>query len=790
MVLSPGPGSPASYAENLAQVWKHNPPIPTLGICLGYQSLCLNNDATISSLEIPCHGHISNIHHIGEDIFQGIADMKGMRYHSLFAKDIKGSLTEIAWENGDHDLVMAVKHRNKPHRGVLFHPESVCSTSGEIMIKNFYDLAESHNQSRTLSPLLKEWDKLDIRPQPLIKLVRNKTITAVRTAVLEFAVGADTKRLTSQLCYGKQNYVLLESMTPGERWTIFAQFGGPQSKLLQYYTDPARVVVTNSANKSKTFKTSLCQYAASLMEDQDSYIGVENVPFWGGLIGTVGYSVGSAKFDTFTPSTCTKDPQASLLFADRSIVIDHQEHIIFVQSINQNDQTWIESKRDELSRMFSNSVPRPTRIPPNDEFRVDFPDKADYLDAIADAQAHLRAGDSYEICLTGITNVSLPRNDPKDIYSLYHHVRKNNPSPFACLVKLKGSHIIGSSPERFMRYSKNDCEFRPMKGTLKRGQYTYDQACEILQNPKDQAELRIICDLIRNDLHQIADPIDSVTVPKITSTEEFTSVYQLTSHVKGHIEPPFTGWDVLAHSLPPGSMTGAPKKRTLEIIDSLEKKRRGLYSGVTGYSSFNGNHDWSVNIRMAFQLPSYPSNQWSLGAGGAITILSDPESEWDEMITKLHSILPSMFDATAAAGQNAGQESFKILETTLLDPMATEPILMLDLHLQRARLATQAFNFVWPGSRYISQKLKDFSAKATTKSKVVFSHLHGLIISCVGQLTGAVVLKLRLQIWTNLGQLCYSELLKTRCLQIHSPHSSSSRLQREIHMIQLAEECE
>ena len=155
----------------------------------------------------------------------------------------------------------------------------------------------------------------------------------------------------------------------------------------------------------------------------------------------------------------------------------------------------------------------------------------------------------------------------------------------------------------------------------------------------------------RHDLHQIAK---RVSVPSLMQVEEYETVYQLVSVIQGYVgdsvsapgQQAFSGFDVLAHALPPGSMTGAPKKRSVELLQTIEGHTRGIYSGVCGYLSVCGAGDWSVIIRSAFRhsdeaARSGTADTWWIGAGGAITTLSDPEAEWEEMLTKLQSTLPS-----------------------------------------------------------------------------------------------------------------------------------------------------
>lgn len=162
----------------------------------------------------------------------------------------------------------------------------------------------------------------------------------------------------------------------------------------------------------------------------------------------------------------------------------------------------------------------------------------------------------------------------------------------------------------------------------------------------------MIVDLIRHDLHGVVG--DNVDVPQFCVVEEYETVWQLVSVVEGatlssEVDEGELGWEALKRSMPPGSMTGAPKKRSVEILQTLEDNERSIYSGVCGYWCVSGAGDWSVVIRSCFKYDdtfetgstSNPSSteEWTIGAGGAITDLSDPQGEWDEMVLKLQSTL-------------------------------------------------------------------------------------------------------------------------------------------------------
>jgi para-aminobenzoate synthetase len=201
-----------------------------------------------------------------------------------------------------------------------------------------------------------------------------------------------------------------------------------------------------------------------------------------------------------------------------------------------------------------------------------------------------------------------------------------------------------------------------MKGTVRKSIAvpTLADAIPLLDIPKEKAENLMIVDLVRHDLHGICGS-GNVSVPRLMVVEEYKSVFQMISIVEGKIPERLdgdgkptrnrhTGLDVLAASLPPGSMTGAPKKRSCEILQEIEGKPRGLYSGVVGYMDVGGRGDWSVTIRSMFRFDdedvlkehgekSEVIETWHIGAGGAVTALSTPEGEREEMLTKLTGTL-------------------------------------------------------------------------------------------------------------------------------------------------------
>ncbi|ROW08883.1 hypothetical protein VMCG_02987 [Cytospora schulzeri] len=419
----------------------------------------------------------------------------------------------------------------------------------------------------------------------------------------------------------------------------------------------------------------------------------DEVPFLGGFVGFVTYEQGLSDIGlTLSPHRGHKRPDVCLAWVTRSIVVDHEQGRLHVQDL-EGDLEWLETVAGRLKSALRQEERLLKRngsvacISTDMQPAIYRPDQAKYDAKVRLCQEYIAAGDSYELCLTDQTKISrtiTPRYDIKqqmrsskrrrtstvtEVYSrpntsweLYRTLRTRNPAPFASYVRLGGATLVSSSPERFLQYNRSGlCSMQPMKGTVKKSAAagvgcatTLAEAEAILHVPKEEAENLMIVDLVRHDLHGICGP-GRVTVPALLKVEEYQTVFQMITTVEGQLPQAgdesarsrYSGLDVLSASLPPGSMTGAPKKRSCEILQQIENgKERSLYSGVVGYMCVTGRGDWSVTIRSMFRWDDESQGAdgegkteekevWHIGAGGAVTILSTPEGEREEMFVKL-----------------------------------------------------------------------------------------------------------------------------------------------------------
>jgi para-aminobenzoate synthetase len=301
------------------------------------------------------------------------------------------------------------------------------------------------------------------------------------------------------------------------------------------------------------------------------------------------------------------------------------------------DAVWM---RPRAVRVFEHeaSAPRP---PVEEVVQRPSRDRApeSYAAAFAAVQEHLHAGNSYEVNLTH----RLTRESDLDPVTAYLRLRELNPAPYSGFLQhdVAGARawLLSSSPERYAVITPDrHLETKPIKGTTPRGVTADEDEVHrerLATDPKTRAENLMIVDLLRNDLAMVCD-VGSVEVPALMQVETYESVHQLVSTVRGHLRDDVTTVGALQALFPAGSMTGAPKLRTMQIIGEVESSPRGVYAGAFGWISGDGPADLGVVIR---SLTTDGNGTWTLGTGGGITVKSEVGEEWAESEWKAERLL-------------------------------------------------------------------------------------------------------------------------------------------------------
>jgi para-aminobenzoate synthetase len=269
---------------------------------------------------------------------------------------------------------------------------------------------------------------------------------------------------------------------------------------------------------------------------------------------------------------------------------------------------------------------------------LDGPDPA-YLAAFARVQERLRAGDTYEVNLTH----RLAVESGLDPLAAYLRLRELNPAPYAGFLQhdVPGARgwLLSSSPERFATISADRLlETKPIKGTTPRGDDPATDAAHrerLASDPRYRAENLMIVDLLRHDVASVCE-VGSVEVPQLMEVEPYATVHQLVSTVRGRLRPEVSTIQALRALFPAGSMTGAPKLRTMEVVEEVEATPRGAYAGAFGWISADGRADLGVVIR---SLVTAGDGRWTVGTGGGITVLSDAAEEHAEAVLKAERLL-------------------------------------------------------------------------------------------------------------------------------------------------------
>jgi len=318
----------------------------------------------------------------------------------------------------------------------------------------------------------------------------------------------------------------------------------------------------------------------------------------------------------------------------------------------------------------------------------------EYAEKIKKIKYYLEQGLTYQVNFT-----FKERFDFKgDVVNLYSDLRKSQPTPYSALINTNTDKILSLSPELFFRIDKNKIIARPMKGTIKRGETEkedFQSKTDLKKSKKVRAENLMIVDLLRNDLGRISK---LVWAPKLFDIEKHPTLYQMTSTIEGKLKKNLSLKEVFSSLFPCGSVTGAPKIKTIQIIKKLEKEPRGIYTGAIGYISPKGKSCFSVAIRTV----QIKKNKGELGIGGGIVYDSKAKAEYEEALLK-------------AKFFRDGLEKVGLVESILWDK--NKGYFLLDLHLKRVEKSAKSFSYPYK-EKEIKRKLKEAALNEKRNLKI------------------------------------------------------------------------
>jgi len=640
IVVSPGPGRPERARDlGVCRDALAQDAVPVLGVCLGHQALAHVSGAAVVPDDDVVHGRISSVFHSGDALFDGIPQgFRAVRYHSLVVEPgLPPALEAIAW--ADDGTLMAIRDRRRPAWGAQFHPESIATEHGELLMSNFVALSPARRRPRRAAPSRAP------APAPPAGRVR------VEHRVVHGA--ADAESAFAALFGDRREAFWLDSSLVEHRLSRFSFMGaalGGLGAAVRYRAGERRLTISDAAG-DRTLHETLFSYLAR--ELARLHTTCPELPFDlnGGFVGYLGYEL---KADCGAPGTRRAPlPDAFLLLADRLLAIDHERgrtHLLALSGGERGERdaarAWVERAAAALADVPALGEPS---LRDHEQANLRFElrrGREHYLANIETCKALLRAGESYEICLTN--TLALPA--PRDAFELYRVLRRVNPAPYGAYLRMAEGAVLSSSPERYLRVRRDrSIEAKPIKGTARREP---DAAADRLaaerlaRSPKERAEHLMIVDLLRNDLGRVSE-VGSVRVPRLMDVESYETVHQLVSTIAGRLRDGAGVVDAIRATFPGGSMTGAPKLRTMEIIDALEGAPRGVYSGALGYLALNGTADLSIVIRTIVATAAGAT----IGSGGAIVMLSDPEEEYAEMLLKAQPLLDAVSISAAAAAR-------------------------------------------------------------------------------------------------------------------------------------------
>lgn len=443
-----------------------------------------------------------------------------------------------------------------------------------------------------------------------------------------------------------KDYVyLLESVEGGEKWGRYSFLGTDAGVIFKVHGNKV-IIEDNDRVTIREHQGKPLHYLRELL-NRYKPVTIHGLPrFYGGAVGYLGYDM-VRYFEELPPSPPDdlNMDESVFVISDSLMIFDNVRHTIKVVACAYTEETdsleesynasckKIEAMIDTISAAVSHKTAGTTANEINFASNMT---PAEYRRAIEKAKEYIVAGDIIQVVLSQRFETECRSHS----IDLYRALRFINPSPYLFFLKMGDLTLIGSSPEVMVRKEEDTTELRPIAGTRKRGTTEQEDRAlsdELLSDEKERAEHVMLVDLGRNDLGRIAQT-GSVQVNQYMVVEKYSHVMHLVSNVRAQLAKGKDAFDVLAATFPAGTLTGAPKVRAMEIINELEKVKRGPYGGAVGYFSFSGNMDLCITIRTMV----LKNGKVYVQAGAGIVYDSVPESEHQESLNKSRGMLQAV----------------------------------------------------------------------------------------------------------------------------------------------------
>jgi anthranilate synthase component 1 len=441
---------------------------------------------------------------------------------------------------------------------------------------------------------------------------------------------------------------LLESADGGERWGRHS-FIGYKPFLTVLSRDQEIEILEEGENKTLKDVENPLTLLRDLIQKIRPVTIQDLPPFQGGFVGYFNYDL--IRTWEYLPGISPEEmPESLFTCASRMIVFDHLTHQVKVVAFAYlREDEDLKEVYDRASDAIHETIqelqgPLPdTRDADSfhaSELESNFK-REDFEEVVRKAKEHIVAGDVIQVVLSQRFSGEVTGDD----FVLYRNLRSINPSPYMFYLNFGEVRLVGSSPEILVRLTDGKIELRPIAGTRQRGKTPdedRDLEADLMADPKERAEHIMLVDLGRNDAGKVATA-GSVSVPRLMDVEYYSHVMHIVSRVEGTLKEDTDEFDLFMAAFPAGTVSGAPKIRSMEIISDLEPTPRGPYAGAVGYFGFNGNMDFCITIRTI----SIIGNRISVQAGAGIVADSSPEGEYHETLRKA----AAMFKAIERANE-------------------------------------------------------------------------------------------------------------------------------------------